>query len=232
MEVLLRIIPLIWSLVLFFRSCLKRIFFGLQILLSLWLFLLISVPSYADSWKAYRPQNLSSSLPTPSMHETEKSSGVWRDFAHHVEELRAHERREAWAYIVSGAIVAIGGGVGYANASDSLERTAFALSQSLGVAGIGYGVYSLMIGSSDRNFYSLLESSQHLKEYQRDDLVEIYLHQKHERMRKTKWIRFVTHSLIAGLNFSHAQRQENPEARSALYFISGINAIAAISLTF
>ena len=166
-------------------------------------------------------------VPPPKVHAEN-----WSEFSKTIEELRSKQKSEGVAYMVSGFLVLVGGGFGYANSTDSLQKVAFSLSQSLGIGALGYGYYSYKIGGGDRTFYDSVAGVSSLNEIQKDELTRSYFKVRQDNLKTNEWIRFVTHSLIAGLNLVYASQESNADVRSALYFVGGVNAMAAISIAF
>jgi hypothetical protein len=73
-----------------------------------------------------------------------------------------------------------------------------------------------------------------LSDKQKTQVLRAYYYQKKNRLQKERLIKAITHSLIAAVNIYNASQQDESakDVRNALYFIGGINTLAAISYTF
>lgn len=152
----------------------------------------------------------------------------FRDFA-----LKQQEENEklGQAYVISGALAAIGGSVGYYQSEEVLSRTIFAITSNLGIAAIGLGASYLWTGSQvDSFFYALDGSSLSLRE--KNEVLQRYLYKERKEKEHRRWIRVATHTLIAALNIYTASQETSSEVRSVFYFLGGANALLALTYSF
>lgn len=158
-------------------------------------------------------------------------STTWDEFKAAVQKQEENDRRNGQAYMISGTLLVLGGMVGYHNAQTSIEKLAFSVTQSLGVAGIGYGAYLYNVGNPHQSFFESLESTKSLSTSQKDDLVRHYVADLREDRTNEKFIKIVTHSIVSFVNFYNGMREEG-ELRQGLMALGGIHALAAISVSF
>jgi hypothetical protein len=109
---------------------------------------------------------------------------------------------------------------------------AYSVSQSLGIAGIGYGAYLKNVGGEQRSFFETVENAHGLSLQDKDELVRSYSQTWKINRHNEKWLRIITHSLVAALNIYNGLNEEPGELRTGLFVIGGANALAAISLSF
>lgn len=165
----------------------------------------------------------------PRLYEGEPH---WDRFSRFVEEQEDRDRREGTAYIVSGALAVIGGTIGYQQTQDPFAQTVFTISQSMGIAAVGYGTYMMQIGHEDGAFYRAVDRTAGLSESQKNGLLSNYLSEKNANRKKAKLIKAFTHGFIAALNFYNGSKQTDSNLQSVHYFIGGMNLVAAISFSF
>lgn len=135
------------------------------------------------------------------------------------------------SYIISGSIALVGGFVGQGITQDPLEKGVYTLFQTIGIASIGYGAYSWKLGDEDRFFYDSVRNA-NLTATDRNAILRSYYHQKKVRERHERDIKAVTHSLIAAVNIYNASQQSKGSVQNGLYFIGGVNLLAAITFSF
>ncbi len=135
------------------------------------------------------------------------------------------------SYIISGSIALVGGFVGQGITQDPLEKGVYTLFQTIGIASIGYGAYSWKLGDEDRFFYDSVKNAS-LTAVDRNAILRSYYLQKKVRERNERFIKAVTHSLIAAVNIYNASQQNKSSVQNGLYFIGGVNLLAAISFSF
>jgi hypothetical protein len=173
---------------------------------------------------------LSPALAITQEIETEKSS-TWDTFSHEMIHQEHEDYRDGLSYIISGSL-ALAGGIAGANIShDPLEVGVYTLFQTIGVASVGYGAYIWKIGGEDRSLFETLRVAR-LSPQQKSAFLDAHKAQAALRAKRERWIKIVTHGLIAGLNFYNASQQQNETVRTGLYFIGGVNLLAAVSYTF
>lgn len=156
----------------------------------------------------------------------------WDHFSRFVEEQDDRDRRQGTAYMVSGALAVIGGTIGYQQTQDPFARTVFTISQSMGIAAIGYGAYMLEVGHEDGAFYRAVDRTPGLSPAQKNGLLANYLAEKNANQKKAKLIKAFTHGFIAALNFYNGSKQTDSNLQSVHYFIGGLNLVAAVSFSF
>jgi hypothetical protein len=173
----------------------------------------------------------------PPQQRSETSSELstnssWEDFSQLMERQREREKMEGVSYIVSGTLILLGGEVGYRGSNDSIQKFAYSFSQSLAIGAIGFGIYTYNRGAASNDVYRMLRDTTGLTLNQREQMLKIYLEGHYHRRKNARWIQLISHSLIAALNLSKASQTNDPELRNALYTFGGLNALAAISITF
>jgi hypothetical protein len=154
----------------------------------------------------------------------------WDEFAREVELQKEKDRRNGISYIISGTLALVGGIWGESVSEDTAEKGIYTVFQTIGVASVGYGAYTWQIGGEERSIYQTLQYSKFTAE-QKTHYLRVYNFQKKERERRDHLIRAVTHGLIAGLNFYNGSQQKQDGLKTTLYFIGGVNLLAAISFT-
>lgn len=157
---------------------------------------------------------------------------TWDNFQKVIIEQKKRNEQEGLAYVISGGIAFVGGIVGYQRSNDLFAKGAYALSQSLGVAAVGYGAHESLIGSQERLIYDTLNADHFLNPAQRDQFVKIYFDLEAKKNRETQRIAALTHGLLAGLNLYNGVQATHEDLRSTLYFIAVINVIACVTYSF
>lgn len=155
----------------------------------------------------------------------------WSDFEKSMLVQNIKDEQDGRAYLISGALLIVGGTVGYSNSSNSVEKLGFSVSQSLGVAGLGYGSYLYFIGRDHSPFYESLSKSS-LNNQQKDELVKIYMERVRRNQDAEKWIRVASHATVSGINFYNASREEDRDLQAGLMILGLVNALAAVSISF
>lgn len=136
------------------------------------------------------------------------------------------------SYIISGSIAVVGGQLGQTTTDDPLERGVYTLFQSIGIASIAFGTYTWTIGDEDRLIYNSLKNTPQFSDKDRDAFLQSYYQRKFERERNERFVKVIAHSLIAAFNAYSASQQENATIRNGLYFVGGVNLLAAVSFAF
>lgn len=155
----------------------------------------------------------------------------WTEFRQHVLHQQQEDERAGVAYMISGAVAAIGGTIAYQQSEEIFSRTIFAITSNLGLAAIGLGATYYWTGNElDSFFYAIEGSSLSLAE--RNEVLQRFLFKQQEEKRKAKWIRVATHALLAAANIYGATQEENKEISSVFYFLGGANALLAVTYTF
>jgi CTP synthase (UTP-ammonia lyase) len=156
----------------------------------------------------------------------------WHQFKLRIEQQDHQDQVKGNAYMISGALLVVGGIVGYHNAHNAVEKLAYSVSQSLGVAGIGYGAYLSFVGSEQKAFYQSIENSKSLNDANKNELVRNYVDTWKENQRTERLTRIVTHSIVGALNIYNGSREEQSDLRQGLMILGGVNLLAALSLSF
>ncbi len=155
----------------------------------------------------------------------------WSNFKSYMMERKNSDYINGLSYVISGSVATVGGIIGYETSQDPIAKAVFGLSQSIGIAAIGYGAYQWNIGSEHNSVYAALSRSK-LSENQRNEFLENYFAHLKVTKKKTRLIQAVTHGLVAGLNGYYAAKEKNKDLKAAFGFIAGINVLAAISYSF
>jgi hypothetical protein len=155
----------------------------------------------------------------------------WEDFSKEVELQKEKDRKNGLSYVISGSLALVGGILGNNVAEDTAEKGIYTVFQTIGVASIGYGAYTWQIGGEERSIYQSLQYSK-LTPEQKTQFLRAYNYQRKEKEKRDRYIRAITHGLIAGLNFYNASQQKQDSLKSTLNFIGGVNLLAAVSFTF
>ncbi len=145
-----------------------------------------------------------------------------------------HENRDylnGLSYIISGSIAVVGGFVGQSISQDPLEKGVYTVFQTIGIASIGYGAYTWKLGDEDRFLYETMKNTS-LSLSDRNAVLKSYYLQKTAREKSERTIKAVTHALIAALNLYSATQQTKGPIQNGLYFVGGVNLLAAVSFTF
>ena len=155
----------------------------------------------------------------------------WAPFEHSIMAEESRDRVGGLSYVLSGSIALIGGFVGQSVATDPLEKGTYALFQTIGIASVGYGIYTWKIGNEDRFMYDVLRNTQNLTPDVRNFVLQSYYREKKERESNERLVKALTHGLIAALNIYNATQQTPGPVQTGLYFIGGVNLLAAVSFT-
>ena len=162
-----------------------------------------------------------------SLHDVE----TWKEFQAMMIEQESIDRTDGIAYMISGAVLLAGGLVGYHNSKGNIEKLAYSVSQSLGIAGLGYGSYLYTVGAETRSFYESVKNTNGLSDTHRNDLTKNYVGQWKVQKDNERWMKVATYALVGALNMYNGSREEG-ELRQGLMIIGGVNLLAAISLSF
>lgn len=155
----------------------------------------------------------------------------WAEFEAAMQEREHQDRVAGLSYLLSGAIATVGGIAGSATNDDGFSRSVFAISQTLGIAAMGYGASLYWNGNDYASFYRSVRDSS-LSPAQKTELLKRFLAYERNERDRARWIRFGTHALLAAVNFYSASQEDNRDVRSVLQFLGGVNVILAVSYTF
>lgn len=155
----------------------------------------------------------------------------WDQYSKQMDYQERKDYRDGMSYVISGSIALAGGLVGDTITHDYIEKGIYTIFQTIGIASIGYGAYTWKIGSADRDFYKTVDSLK-LSDDQKTMIIRSYYGQKKLSEKNERFIKAITHGLIASLNFYSASRQRNETVQNSLAFIGGVNLLATIAYSF
>jgi hypothetical protein len=184
-----------------------------------WILLIIFIYCPGFSQTEQKPHGVSMQSDTPP---------EWSKYLEWSQSQLANEQRDGISYIISGSLAVIGGVIGGSLSTDHVERGMYTVFQTIGLASVGYGAHMYWIGSSDRRTFEILNNSTMSYDARLEYLRAAEQHRQTVR-RRERILRIATHALIAGLNVYSASIQGNETIRNGLYFVGGLNALAAIS---
>jgi len=146
-------------------------------------------------------------------------------------ELRKQNQTTGWAYMISGTLVLGVSIPGYYLSNDTFARVIYSLGETLGVAAIGYGSYLAFVDTENARFVRVLDSVPSLQASEKEALSRAYLRESADRGKSVRKVRAISHGLTAALNFTNALTSSQSELKTALFFIGGVNLLAAASFT-
>lgn len=155
----------------------------------------------------------------------------WKGFEDFIKESDRKDQIDGYSYLISGSLAAVGGLVGFYSSSDNFAKAVYSVSQTIGVAAIGFGGYKLFVGNENKLLFRTIKAS-NLSLADREMLLYNYRLQKGSEENRIRKVKALTHAAIALLNIYNAVRETNNDLRTALYFIGGVNFFAAVSFTF
>jgi F0F1-type ATP synthase membrane subunit c/vacuolar-type H+-ATPase subunit K len=156
----------------------------------------------------------------------------WNEFSQFVEQQQHRDRILGQSFVFSGLVATVGGAIGYHSSSDPYSRGIYAIAQSIGVAAIGYGGASYMIGNGYNAFYEALRKTPSLSAHQRAQLIEAYIRRDKEEREQRRNIKAFTHGLISVVNLYGASRESDPNLKTIFQFMGGTNLILSIGYSF
>ena len=172
----------------------------------------------------------SSAFAKPVLERVEESSD-WSQFESAMIQARIEDQQVGMSYLISGGLVALGGMLGSQTANDSTSKFVFGLSESLGIAGMGYGIAKLSYGNEYNSLYDAIHSSK-LSEEQKNSLVRVYLQKEKEKRESIKRVSFVTHLLLTAVNLYAATQEKDANSKTFFQFFAGANLALALAYTF
>lgn len=155
----------------------------------------------------------------------------WKSFDAYMSAINEQDQTTGVSYLASGLLVTVGSVAGYYATDDSTSKVAYAFSQSLGIAAIGYGAAKLTIGHEYNSFYAAVKGTQ-LTAAQKNSLLKIYLEQEKEKKEAIRKIKIATHLLLGAVNLYSATREKDTNVKTVFQFLSGINFAIALAYTF
>ncbi len=78
----------------------------------------------------------------------------------------------------------------------------------------------------------MIESSRTLTLAQKNELIQNYYAIQKDREKKGRFIKAITHGLVASVNAYNATTATSSDLKTTLYFVSGVNALAALTFAF
>jgi hypothetical protein len=157
---------------------------------------------------------------------------TWNNFSLLMKDQEDKDSIIGVSYIISGGIAITGGLIGYYSSQDVFSQAVYSVAQTVGIAAVGYGAYTMALGDDHRVFYQTLRDTRDLTPRQRDELVKSYFDLEQTREKKAKTIKAITYALVALLNGYNGFTATNSDLKTALYFVAGVNALASISFAF
>lgn len=139
------------------------------------------------------------------------------------------DHTEGWGYLISGGL-ALGVSLpGYYLSSDVFAKAVYSVTETISVAAVGYGSYLVLVDNDMTRFVRIVKSVPHLTRAQQNQLAYSYLRENADRARNVRKIRVISHGLTAALNFVNAATASDTNLATALYFLGGVNTLAALS---
>ena len=158
------------------------------------------------------------------------------------EVISAENQTKGWGYIISGGITLGLSIPAYYLSQDLFARAAYGVTETLGVASIGYGAYLVLVSNNYTQFKRILDgagglaspslSLPSLSAAERDHLARLFLNENAVRAKESRKIRVITHALTAGLSFLNGFTSSQSELRIGFFFLGGINTLVALSFGF
>lgn len=159
-------------------------------------------------------------------------SQLWSEQEGFLLKTKDQEKLEGVSYIISGSIGLLGGLAGTSVTADPLEKGIYAVFQSIGIASIGYGAFKWQVGDEQRLVLESLRTSGELSPQDKMKFLNHYRREKKALEKKERFIKAVTHGLIAALNFYNLTLQTQDGVKSTLTFIGTANLLACLSYSF
>jgi hypothetical protein len=164
--------------------------------------------------------------------DTVRQRPTWNNFTLLMKDQEEKDSIVGVSYIISGGIAITGGLIGYYSSQDIFSQVVYSVAQTVGIAAVGYGAYTMALGDDHRVFYETLRDTRDLTPRQRDELVKSYFDLEQKRERKSRTIKAITYGLVALLNGYNGFTATNSDLKTALYFVAGVNGLASISFAF
>lgn len=139
---------------------------------------------------------------------------------------------DGWAYVISGGLAVAISIPAYYASSDVFAKSIYSIGETLGTVAVGYGSYLVLVDNEYTRFNRMLQQMPDLSLPQKKRMADLFLKETADRERNVRKIRVITHSLTAGLNYLNAATSSNRELSTALYFVGGVNTLAALGAAF
>lgn len=157
------------------------------------------------------------------------SGDAYRLLKEKANKIDSENTKNGWAYIISGSVALAVSIPAYYMSEDIFAKAIYSLGQTLGVVAVGYGSYLVLVADDYSRFVGVIDKARMLDQHEKNELAEVFLRENASRARNIRKIRVICHSLTAGLNFMSAATTGHRELQTALLFIGGINALAALN---
>ena len=167
--------------------------------------------------------------PRPKLSLVPKRNGPYELLESKALAIENKNKIDGWGYIISGGAVLAISIPAYYLSSDVFAQVVYSVGQTLGVGAITYGSSLVLVDNEYTTFYHIIKSDPTLTQDNKETLATSFLQETGEKARQGRKIRFVFHSLTATLNFLNGATTSNSDLRATLYFLGGINTLAAIN---
>jgi hypothetical protein len=167
-------------------------------------------------------------LATISPAKADSAGGAWELLDSKSTELSNSNHSNGIAYLISGGAALAISLPGYYLSDDVFAKTVYSLTETLSVASVGYGTYLMLIDDDVTRFVRIVKGSPGVGAQARNQLATAYLHESADRARNVRKIRVISHGLTAALNFVNGVTSSQKDLATALYFLGGVNTLAAV----
>jgi hypothetical protein len=157
-----------------------------------------------------------------------ESGGAFELLQKKADSILETDRYEGWGYLVSGGAALAISIPAYYLTDDVFAKAIYSVTETLGVAAVGYGSYLVLVDNEMSRFVRIVKSVPKLSRAQENQLAASYLRENADRARGVRKIRVISHALTAALNFVNAATSSNQNLAEALYFVGGVNTLAAL----
>lgn len=172
-----------------------------------------------------------------SFARAESEAGVydgpaqWQEFDRFMQLRERQDRVTGLSYLVSGAVATVGGMAGYYSSEDAFSRGMYAVSQTIGIAAVGYGASVYWLGNDYGSFHRAVSRSS-LTPAQRNELLRGFLFEEELRRDRARRIRAGTHMLLAAVNLYNASKEPDRDVKNLFNFLAGVNLVIGLSYSF
>jgi hypothetical protein len=169
----------------------------------------------AATAKVTRPVQMPPVEINPFSEPPASFTNEWTEFERMMREKQKKDRTDGLSYVISGSLALVGGLIGQGATKDPLEKGVYTLFQSIGVASIGYGIYTWKLGDEDRWIYDIVESAPSMSMQDKIEMIRSYKATKIAREKQQRFVRALTHGLIAAQNIYGATHTTNDTIKNA-----------------
>lgn len=166
-----------------------------------------------------------------SLLEHPEEAQDWKSFDLAMAHIQEQDRIIGTSYLASGVLVTLGSAVGYYSTTDTTSKVVLALSQSVGIAAIGYGAAKLNVGHAYGSFYEAVKSTK-LTNEQKNQLLKVYLAQEKEKRDSIRNIKIATHLLVGAVNLYSSSQEKDKNVKTVFQFLAAVNFAVAFAYTF